>query len=62
MTAGKITEMPALEQDSFQFCFDIQGANLIPRVFLRHMLITKPNEHLGTLGTLRSNAPRIWVD
>ena len=33
-------------------------SNLVPRVFLRHTLITKPNEHPGTL---RSNAPRIWV-
>ena len=32
--------------------------NLVPRAFLRHTLITKPNEHPGTL---RSNAPRIWV-
>ena len=31
---------------------------LVPRVFLRHTLITKPNEHPSTL---RSNAPRIWV-
>ena len=23
--------------------------NLVPRVFLRHTLITKPNEHPGTL-------------
>ena len=35
-----------------------QVCNLVPRVFLRHNLITKPNEHPGTL---RSNAPRIWV-
>ena len=33
-------------------------ANLVPRVFLRHTLIMKPNEHPGTL---RSNAPRTWV-
>ena len=32
--------------------------NLVPRVFLCHTLIAKPNEHPGTL---RSNAPRIWV-
>ena len=24
-------------------------SNLVPRVFLRHTLITKPNEHPGTL-------------
>ena len=32
--------------------------NLVPRVFLRHTLITKLNEHSGTL---RSNTPRNWV-
>ena len=38
---------------------NIGGANiLVPRAFLRHTLITKPNEHRGTL---RCNAPRIWV-
>ena len=25
------------------------NSNLVPRVFLRHTLITKPNEHPGTL-------------
>ena len=29
--------------------------NLVPRVFLRHTLITKPNEHPGTL---RSDLPK----
>ena len=33
--------------------------NLVPRVFLRHTLITKPNEHPGTL---RPNLPRKWED
>ena len=32
--------------------------NLVPRVFLHHTLITKPNEHPGTLG---SNLPRKWA-
>ena len=34
-------------------------SNLVPRVFLRHTLITNPNEHPGTL---RSNLPRKWVN
>ena len=36
---------------------DILLANLVSRVFLRHTLITKPNEHPGTL---RSDLPRKW--
>ena len=39
---------------SFRF-----GANLVPRVFLRHTLITKPNEHPGTL---RSHLPKKWAN
>ena len=35
-----------------------ENRNLVPRVFLRHTPMTKPNEHPGTL---RSNVPRIWV-
>ena len=27
--------------------------NLIPRVFLRHTLITKPNEHLGSYTSMK---------
>ena len=33
--------------------------NLVPRVFLRHTLITKPNEHPGTL---RSHLPKKWAN
>ena len=33
--------------------------NLVPRLFLRHALIMKPNEHPGTL---QSNLPKKWVN
>ena len=45
----------------FGFCCQLLpgNSNVAPRVFLRHTLITKPNEHPGTLP---SNLLRKWSD
>ena len=39
--------------------WEFDSGNLVPRGFLRHTLITKPNEYPGTF---RSNLPRKWED
>ena len=56
--------MSNLNFDSFSYALKnhwnfVEAHSLVPRVFLRHTLITKPNEHPGTL---RSNLPRKWAD
>ena len=48
----------ALDHTSGMVSFHCLLFNLISRVFLRHILFMKPNEHPGTL---RSNVPRKWV-
>ena len=39
----------AFKMAHYRKCQNYEIVNLIPRVFLRHTLISKPNEHPGTL-------------